>query len=492
MNLLDIFYATAEKSPDHPAIIGPEEHTLYTYASLRATIESTTATLKECGVKPGDCVGLHYASGCDYIILNYALWGCGACVVPIPTELVAEEKQRICSEISLTYVVSQNGSLHVLTPALNGEPIPLYGDAVLVPIKRFRDAPPGFDQINSAFLRFTSGTTGTSKGVVLSHETIFDRIHAANDGLHIGPDDKIIWLLSMSYHFAVSIVAYLSFGATIVLCKNHFGSTIINTLNKHSGTLIYGSPMHFQLMAHDAGSAMLPSLRLAISTTTSLRKETAEEFYKRFKIPLAQAFGIIEIGLPCIDLDKPLEKTGSVGKVLPAYEIQMEDIGFGEDLRAIKFRGKGLFDAYYDPWQTREQFMKDGWFATGDLGKLDSEGYLYILGRNKDIINAAGMKFFPQEVEQLLDRYPCVKESCVYAHKHELFGEVAYANIVMSPATQPPQMEVALKEYCALHLAPYKIPEKFFFVEALTRTASGKLIRDESRLTTIEETSHEP
>lgn len=483
MNLVDIFCTTTEKNPDHPAIIGPEEHTIYTYKDLREVIESTAIILKECGVQPGDCVGLHYPNSCDYIILNYALWRCSACVVPIPMELVAEEKQRICSEISLSYVVSQAGSLQALSPALSGEPMPLYGDAVLAPIQRFREAPPGFERINSAFLRFTSGTTGTSKGVVLSHETIFDRIHAANDGLHIGSDDRIIWLLSMSYHFAVSIVAYLSFGATIILCKNHFGSTIIATLNRHKGTLIYGSPMHFQLMAHDPGSAMLPSLRLAISTTTSLRNETAEAFYKRFKIPLAQAFGIIEIGLPCIELDKPLEKPGSVGKVLPAYEIKMDDIELGEDLRAIKFRGKGFFDAYYDPWQTREQVMKDGWFATGDLGKLDNEGYLYILGRSKDIINVAGMKFFPQEVEQLLNHYPGVKESCIYAHKHELFGEVPYANIVMSTGTESPEQEATLKEYCALHVASYKIPEKIFFVEALTRTPSGKLIRDESRLT---------
>lgn len=481
MNLYDVFCRTAKRQPGHLAIVGPDRNSTYSYYQLHDAMEAVSEQLKSAGVRSGECVGLHYPSGREYIILNYALWRCGACVVPIPVELVPEEKQRICREIGLTAVVSRVDGIKAIEPYLQGQGTEILEDAVFTETKRSRTNPPGFGDLNAAFLRFTSGTTGTSKGVVLSHETIYDRIHAANDVLHIGPSDRVIWLLSMSYHFAVSIVAYLSFGATIVLCKSHFGAAIIQMVNEYQGTVIYGSPMHYELMAHDTSALMLPSLRLAISTTIALRSETLDAFNNRFHIPLTQAFGIIEIGLPCINWEKPMEKRGSVGKVLPAYDIRMDDIGLGNKLSAIKFRGKGLFDAYYDPWQPREQVMADGWFTTGDLGELDEEGYLFIRGRNKDIINVAGMKFFPQEVEQILDSHPSVMESSTYAHAHELFGEIPYANVVLKPGLPPPT-EAELKEYCGRHLAAFKVPEKILFVKTLTRTASGKLIRQESKL----------
>ena len=325
------------------------------------------------------------------------------------------------------------------------------------------------------------GQRASLKGVVLSHETIFERIQAANEGLRLGPDDRVIWLLSMSYHFAVSIVAYLSFGSSIVLCRNHFGPTIIKDAARYGGTVIYGSPVHYDLMANDTSPAMLESVRLAISTATSLKRDTAEAFMKRFGRPLNEAYGIIEVGLPCINIDGPLTHQGSVGRPLPAYEISLENIGLGEELQAIRLRGKGFFDAYYDPWQPREQLAPDGWFATGDLGRLDDAGYLYIGGRSKEVINVAGMKFFPQEVERVLESHPGVKESCVFAHQHSHFGEIPHAHVVpedpASPVTEP-----ELKDYCARHLAAFKVPDRITWVKGLAKTASGKIIRDESRV----------
>jgi len=480
MNLMDVFSETAGRQPDHPAILGPGPEDRMTYRELRESVEDMAERLKAAGIGAGSCVGLHYPSGVHYIVYNYALWRCGACVVPIGVELAPEEKTRICREIGLSALISGPAGIPLDEPMLAGEARALPPDARALPLHPARAHPAGFAEVNAAFLRFTSGTTGTSKGVVLSHETIFDRIHAANDVLAIGPEDRVVWLLSMAYHFAVSIVAYLSFGATILLPRDHFGGTLIRTVNERRGTLIYGSPMHYELMAHDRGGQMLEGLRLAISTTTALRDETVNAFHARFGLPLAQAFGIIEIGLPFINMDKPLEKRGSVGRLLPAYELQLEDVGLGDKLRAVKLRGKGFFDAYYQPWRTRREVMADGWFATGDLGWLDEEGYLTLSGRSKEVISVAGMKFFPQEVEEVLDAHPAVRESCIYAHGHDLFGEVPHARVVLREGAAPPVDE--LKAYLARRLAAYKIPERILFVDALTRTPSGKLIRDESRL----------
>ena len=316
MNLVDVFLRTAATQPAHPAIMGPGKDDIWSYQDLAGHIERMAGQLRDAGIGPGDTVGLHYPSSREYIVYTYALWRCGASVTPIAVELVNEEKEAVCEGIHITAVISSEKTKQVFSSFQAGAPTPLGDKVVLIPFSPENEHPAGFTRVNPAFLRFSSGTTGTSKGVILSHETIHDRIQAANVALQLGPDDRVVWLLSMSYHFAVSIVAYLTFGSTILLCRNHFGSTIVRTTAAHQGTFIYGSPVHYDLMAHDSSGTPLPSVRLAISTAMYLRDDIAESFYQRFKLPLSEAYGIIEVGLPCINNDRPLEKRGSVGRCL--------------------------------------------------------------------------------------------------------------------------------------------------------------------------------
>ena len=484
MNLLEVFYQQVEKQPEHPLIFGPEDENVYSYKDFSQVIQILIEEIKTIGIKSGSCIGLHYPNGYQYISLTYALWGCGAIVVPIPVELTIAEKQQIFENIRIDAVISKTGIASDFKALQTSTSIPFSENTVLIPVKQLRDQPTGLENLNAAFVRFTSGTTGTAKGVVLSHETIYERIVAANKGLQIGSNDSIIWLLSMAYHFTVSIVAYLSFGATIVFCKNHFGSTIINTAARHKATIIYGAPTHYELMTHDQGSELLPDLRLAITTTTSLRKEVGTAFYKRFKKPLNETYGIIEVGLPCMNIEKPLEKNGSVGCLLPDYEMQLEKIGVESGLRLIKLRGVGTVDAYYEPWKTREEILQgnNGWFSTGDLGYVDDEGYLYIRGRSKEMISVGGMKFFPQEVELVLESHPAIQEACVFGYRDKRLGEIPYTQLVKASEYDSIPNEDELKDFCASCLAIYKVPKRFEFVDSLTRTASGKLIRDASKL----------
>lgn len=482
MNLVEAFRKTAATRPAHPAILGPRDDDTWSYADLAGHIDRTADRLRDAGIGAGDTVGLHYPSGREYIVYTYALWACGASVAPIAVELVNEEKEAVCRGIHLAAVISRGNAARVFEAFRAAPPKPLPGDVVLIPFRPGPGHPDGFAAVNPAFLRFSSGTTGTSKGVILSHETIYERIQAANVALGLGPDDRVMWLLSMSYHFAVSIVAYLTFGSTIVLCRNHFGSTIVQTTAMRKGTFIYGSPVHYDLMAHDRSGTQLPEVRLAISTAMYLRDEIADAFHSRFNLPLSEAYGIIEVGLPCINHDRPLEKRGSVGRVLPDYDIRIEDAGLGEGLGTIKLRGKGFLDAYYSPWQPRGEIMADGWFATGDLGYLDADGYLFIQGRAKEIINIGGMKFFPQEVETVLETHPAVREACVFPHRDSRMGEVPHAQVVLGTGDAEPPGEEALKQLCARSLAAFKVPERIEFVAQLARTASGKLIRQELKL----------
>lgn len=481
MNLYDVFLQMAENQPDHPIVVTAAGE--FSYRSVRNQVQYYVARLRELGVAPGDLIGLHYANSLEYISLTYAIWGCGACVVPIPIELSAQEKRQIFHDICIDAVLSRSETLTDLKSLQAAPPQALFGDAVYMRTERFREAPAGLNQVNPAFVRFSSGTTGTAKGVVLSHESIYARIQAANQVLHLGPEDRVVWLLSMAYHFAVSIVAYVSFGATILLCPNTFGATIIRLANRWKATILYAAPVHYSLMTHDRGKQMLPSVRLSIATTTSLSPDVAAAFYRRFQKPLNETYGIIEVGLPCINVDQPSQKQGSVGRVSPAYDLRIEPIGDVPGPGAILLRGEGLVDAYYEPWQTREEILRcnDGWFATGDLGEVDDEGFLYIRGRSKEVISVGGMKFFPQEVEAVLESHPAVQEACVFRYPDQRLGDIPHAHVVVnSTVVQPDKDE--LSAFCAEKLARHKVPEQIHFVDVLKRTASGKLIRDATQL----------
>jgi long-chain acyl-CoA synthetase len=470
----DLFRRRAESRPEHAAII--DSGVVISYAELDGLIGAAASGLRNAGVRAGHTIGLHLGSGVEYIVQNYAIWRSGAVTVPIAPELAVDEKEAVCRDIALDFVLTHSETLTFAQDLIAGEAIPVSSRASVTRISSPIDHPPGFEAVNAAFIRFTSGTTGDSKGVVLSHETIDARIQAANEVLLIGPEDRILWLLSMSYHFTVSIVAYLTYGATIVLPPNNLAPAVVDACERHGATLLYGSPLHCALLADYAGGKPLPKLRLAISTTTALDPGVAVRFHERYGVPITQALGLIEIGLPCINLRFAGRKNGSVGQVLPAYEVRLDDIGFGPEMSEIFFRGPGLLDAYYRPFRTRDQIMPDGWFATRDVGMMDGDGCLFLRARSKEVISVMGMKFFPQEVESVLARHPLVGEVAVYGARNDRSGEIARARVVLRNGANPEAVEPELRRYALEHLAAYKVPDRFEFVGALPRTASGKVL----------------
>ena len=499
-SLADDLFTRAAAQRDHPAILGPRPGQCLTYWELAEQVRTLAGRLEASGIGPGMNIGLHYPSGVSYIVYTYAIWAVGACVTPIPTELAGAEKRLIPRYIALDAVVTAARGHQPLLEEAGRIEAELPEQALLLTDTRLRAPPPELAALHPAFIRFTSGTTGAAKGVVLSHATIRERIAAANAVLRIGPADRVVWLLSMAYHFAVSIVAYVSYGAAIVLPANAFGESILKAANAHHATLIYGSPTHYELMTHDADGHLPDSLRLAIVTTARLRPALAKRFQERFGTALNETFGIIEIGLPAINHDDPQGHRGSVGRVLPAYTLKLvpsdvaADDGEADDdgrTGEVLLQGPGLLEAYYDPWRPRAAILaeRDGWLATGDLGRLDADGFLTLVGRVKDLISVGGMKFFPQEVERVLMQHPAIAEACVYGIAHPRDGEQPRADLILAEtnAVAAPPTAAALEAHCKQALAPYKIPHRFRIVAELPRTASGKLLRRGARPPALDE-----
>jgi long-chain acyl-CoA synthetase len=216
------------------------------------------------------------------------------------------------------------------------------------------------------------------------------------------------------------------------------------------------------------------SVRLAVSTTCALPADVAADFFKRFDKPLMPALGIIETGLVSLNTDDPRGRWNSVGRPVKDFRVKIlapDENGCGE----IAVAGPGICDAYVVPWQAREQFLTDGWFITGDIGRLDAEGFLFLLSRKTAVINLAGRKVFPEEIEAVLDRHPAIRESRVFGRTHPHLGEVVEAEIVLAGEAAAVEN---LAHYCREHLAAFKIPTRFHIVPALPRTpVTGKIRR---------------
>jgi long-chain acyl-CoA synthetase len=417
-------------------------------------------------------IGLACGNGLDYVALALGILKAGGCLVPIAGELTDEERREIIERTGLHGLLigpdetwRTNECLPSREPGCGAGWIPLEEPAL--------DCEAEFAELNPAFIRFSSGTTGRSKGVVLSHESLLARITAANQVLQIGPDDRVLWMLPMAHHFAVSIVLYLHFGACTVVGESHLATDVLELAEKESATVIYGSPFHHALLAADAGNFHWPQLRLPVSTAARLPEATARAFDARFGKPLVQGMGIIEVGLPLINLRSAREAPDSVGEPIPGFEIELRDVadGIGE----LWLRGPGMFDAYLSPWQPRAEVCDEGWFATGDLARIDEAGRVTLCGRKKSVLNIAGMKVFPEEIEAVLDRHPAVKQSRVYGREHEVLGSVVVAEVVLQSEVTAP----ALKAWCRQSLSAFKVPAVIQWVESVPLTASGKIRRHE-------------
>jgi long-chain acyl-CoA synthetase len=475
MNIFDSIKRETEAFSQKIAVI--EDDNRITYGQLIASAEKIAEALRKAGVGRLHRVGFLCDDSIDYIIVSLAVLSLSAVIVPVSPEQTTKEAEHVIDRIDIDYLIAEPNLWQ------EGYGDPLQSDGFIKKeftiVKRTaRERPKSeYFRINPAFIRFSSGTTGTSKGVVLSHEAIIERTDAADRGLRITSKDIVVWVLSMSFHFVVTILLFLRRGATIVLCGHNYPKSIIEGIMSHRGTFIYASPFYYSLMSRtDAlpGDA-LKQIRLAVSTTMKLPEQVADAFYAKFGFELTEAYGIIEVGLPFIRLTGGKDKRCSVGKALPDYEVKLDKKdadGVGE----IRIRGKGMLDAYFSPWRGRDDILMDGWFKTGDLGKIDTDGFLTIVGREKDVINFVGMKIFAQEVESILNQHPQVKESLLYGAAHAEYGQLPIAKIVVRHNSGNLDAN-DLRRFCYQRLAQYKVPKDFEFVDNLPKTASGKIKR---------------
>lgn len=486
----------------HPALVdvghagdadGSAASRTVTYGELARLVMDAAQQLRASGVvartEGVPRIGIAAPNGVPHVVLALAALEAGGCVVPVAGELAPPEQRALLAALNPRALLINDdvrASFAGLAGCTTVGSFDVAGTRVRVlgAPGGWSDAGSPFDEagiaaLDPAFIRFSSGTTGTSKGVVLSHRTLLERAGAANRGLGIGEDDRVLWLLPMAHHFAASIVLYLANHATTVLVGSTLAADVLGAARGHRATVFYGSPFHHAVLAADPSGVSWEALRLSVSTAAALPLATARAFDARFGVPVSQALGIIEAGLVAVN-DRPREKPESVGPPLPdfAAELRAEDgrpVATGE-VGELHVRGRGLLDGYLWPFRTRDRILDDGWFATGDLAIADADGSLRLVGRSRSVINVSGMKCFPEEIEAVLQQHPGVAAARVSGRTHAHVGAVPVADVVPRDVHRPPATR-ELAAHCRAALARYKVPVEFRIVDALPLTASGKVKR---------------
>lgn len=467
-----------------------------TFGSLRRAAASIASGLLQNGVEPGDRVAVAAASNPSFVASVIALWSIGAVVVPLnpsspPMEMQAElaackaralilgpSAVRSYSkvdplEIELEMVFGLGGANHGSSIALLES-----GQDQFVSASRSLDDP--------ALVIFTSGTAGASRPAVLSHGNLLANLDqsASIAAPLVGENDVVFCALPLFHAFGLTTTLLLAIaqGAKLLLFERFDPDSALAAIRDQRATFLPGAPAMFgALAAHPTASpADLVSLKAAMSGAAPLTDDIALAFQERFSISLSQGYGLTEAS-PGVTIGIGAEvPPGSVGKLLPGIEIRfVEEDGqeaLDGDPGEILLRGPNIFMGYLDDEAaTRKVLDEQGWLHTGDVGVMDDDGWLYLVGREKDLIIVSGFNVSPSEVEEVIDRMPQVSECAVVGVPHPHTGEAVKALVVLGEGGFLDEDEVI--SFCQTHMARYKCPSIVEFVSALDKTALGKIRR---------------
>lgn len=478
------------RNPKAPAILAPGRPTL-DYGGLAESVERTAAVLAAAGVERRSRVAVALPNGPEAATLIVSVLCTGVCV-PLNPALSRSTSEALLQALRAdTLVVGEDVDWPVIAVARScghallrlasaahapAGAITLRVETARTPVPRSVPSP---DDLAIVF--HTSGTTSKPKVVPVTHAQLLARsraqpINGADHCLFVAPNFT-------AGSFAHSLLSPLAAGAAIGFAHGAESDALLDALHQLSITYFAANPALLESLRERAAcrNALPPTLRFIRSSSIALPPEQQRRLEAAFDVPVVQAHGTSETGsIAQNPLPPAPRKSGSVGvSVGPDIAIVDDGGAFVEPNVAgeIVVRGPGTMSGYEDDPEANRRAFHEGWFRTGDSGHLDAEGYLFITGRIKEIINRGGMKVAPAEIDEALMRHPAVADAAAFGVPHPTLGEdVAAAVVVRESATVSAQ---ELREFAFAHLAPHKVPSTIVNVPRLPRTAAGKLNRNE-------------
>ncbi|MEV1062336.1 4-coumarate--CoA ligase family protein [Streptomyces sp. NPDC050263] len=489
-----------------PALVDGTDGTTLTYAQVDRFHRRVAAALAEAGVREGDVLALHSPNTVAFPIAFYAATRAGATVTTVHPLATPEEFAKQLADSAARWIVTVSPLLQTARRAaeLAGGIEEIFvcdsaaGHRSLIDMLASAAPEPRVDidpVTDVAALPYSSGTTGVPKGVMLTHRQIATNLDQLRSVMRAGPGDRILAVLPFFHIYGLTALmnAPLRQGATVVVLPRFDLETFLAAIQNHRITGLYVAPPIVLALAKHPAVALydLSSLRYVISAAAPLDADLAAACAKRLKLPpVGQAYGMTELspGTHVVPLDAMREApAGTVGKLIAGTEMRIVSLDDPDkDLEAgeageILIRGPQIMKGYLGrPDATADMIDGAGWLHTGDVGRVDEDGWLFVVDRVKELIKYKGFQVAPAELEALLLTHPGIADAAVIGVYNDDGNEVPHAYVVRQPAA-PDLSEGEIAMYVAERVAPYKRVREVTFITAVPRAASGKILRRELR-----------
>lgn len=510
MNLATIAARGAEDFPDCIALTDiddPSGRRDISYRELWLDVQRTGQALRELGIQPGDRVAMLIGNAWEYVQSFLAITSAGMVVVPMNIRLLEDELLHILKDSGARLLIAQHPLLQA-RPGLAGA-APL-GEVIVRANGPLAAGQRAFDSLRAeggpveplpvddetlATILYTSGTTGLPKGAMLPHRAWCAVSTYARDLLGFGEDEVTIHTAALTHGSGFLMLPTLEVGGRALLCAKFDPALTLRLLEQERITSGFLVPSMIQMLLDaQRGGAPLQALALRAMyyAGSPIDPGTLRGALATFGDVLIQSFAQTEIPMFLtamgheehrrINGDKP-HLIRAAGRVVPGVKLRVvddngRDVPVGEPGEVVA-QGPHMMLGYWNRPEATAQTMLNGWLHTGDVGRFDDEGYLYVVDRKKDMIISGGSNVYAREVEEALLRLPRIKEAAVIGLPHPKWGEVVTAVLVSESGE--PLSEAELESFCRAHIADFRRPKKFFWIDTLPRNAYGKVLKRDLR-----------
>lgn len=470
----------------------------FTFRELDDLSARLASGLAQLGVSKGDRVTLYSVNCWEWVVSYYAIHKAGAIANPINVMLTPDEVAFVMDDCGAKIVLASADKQETLA-SIRGkcgvEHVVLFGDAICEDTHRFSEVlatgapdftPVAVDSEDICTIGYTSGTTGHPKGAMLSHKAVLTST-AMTAVYHMrGVNDIGVSALPCSHVYGnVVLNAAIWFGMKLVLIQKFSEIEVLEAIQRHRATIFDGVPtMYMYLLAYPQRHSFdTTSLQRCTVGGQTMPVAKIEQCESEFGCPLLELWGMTEVAGPATTHTLYGEnRHGSIGLPLPGVECRIADVDdISRTLPAgvvgeLVVRGPIVMKGYYgNKDATAENISPDGWLRSGDLARMDEDGYFFVVDRRKDLIITGGFNVYPAELERVIAAHPAVAMVAVGSQIDDIKGEVAKAYVVLKPGISTAAED--LMTFCRQHLAAYKVPRAIQFVSDLPKTSSGKLMR---------------
>ena len=479
MNLSDILRNHARRRPEHPAVVSRDRQ--ISYSEFDRGVDTVARFLAEAGIRQGDIVGVALKDTPEHMAVLFGIARIGAIILPVDRRWTAGEKKRTIEHFQASLILIDEGD----TIPQGNVPTRMLGLSLF-------DGPNVKNQVVEAagsnlplVLSLSSGTTGQPKGPLLTHENFFARFLIYYVSLTLNEHDRFACssplYFSGSRGFSMCIIYA---GATLVLLPPPVSpAVLIREINDYRCTSAFIVPtMLRRLMSErEEDTPCFPDMRVLISTGSALFADDREKALRKVSANILNFYGSAEGGgVSVLGPGHAPEERTSAGAIVFGSNVRIVDEDYNEVPRGvigrISYKSGGTATSFFNDPEASKTAFRDGWYLPGDLGYVSQRGFVFITGREKDLIIRAGVNIYPNEIESALLSHPEIDEAAVVGMPSEELGEEILAFVVSDREFSQSE----LREHCAKHLASYKIPKLFRFITDVPRTSVGKI--DKNRL----------